>query len=630
MAHSGLLVDNGITDKTILEQARVLIDELGGVKHVEKMILMPNAKAGLPFAPLSGYLLKCKRDAPFVPSQFNSGTLFASRSIVRLFDLDDDATRAAMAVAVIPAPMIVEAVGSRVTPEWLVYATHRAIATALAIVNEEASKGKELGQFKLIELVPSQNVQCWAALVDEVKESRVQLVVQTHAMPRNDAFLNNIFTPPGGAASMHGKTLLSVFEESRELRQYFVSLHAFRVTVTRLLRYYLIEKILGAEAIRRLPAVVDPRTDRRFLYKADGIRSIRTNTHTSERAAGGAVYFHSECYDLVGEEGTLNNFGLIVAGPYHELIWANANGQSAEAVRAAHGQARFGGAVPSDLPTTMSAMRALESIALVEQVLSAEETKAFEEVTAEEFTPGAVEPGSLSMEQKGGGGAAVAIGPATLRTNVEPGTMGMAEPAMQSDARVYSKRPATAKRGHEREAQPFKTEDGVIVPVVFQSTTPEARVPIFSVSHEFLGEASKNAALVGQHGAMRSQKARCTLAWASNMELPAFVPDIVINYRLGTELPAIRRVLADHGVGLDRIDDLSVNAIGRVMIMAIGPITPLDQLHIWRATYSASLDAYKRRRHHRHDGAEGRAGDDDVGSSVYHKLNTFIAPADEL
>jgi hypothetical protein len=625
MERRQVLVENGITDPHILAQARAMITELGGEKYVQQLILMPNARAGLAFAPLSGYLLRCKEDTPFVPSHFNSGTLFSSRTVVQVFDLNDDATRTALELKAIPAPMLVEAVASRIEPEWFVYAQHRAIATGFAILQQEVAKGSEVNQVKLIELVPSHNVQCWAALVDEVKESRVQLVVQTHAMPRNDAFLNNLFTP--SASHPPKMTLRAVFEASREMRQYVYSLNVFRAIVTRLLRFYIAEKILGPEAVKRLSHFIDPRIDRRFFNSSDRIRAIRTNKFSADASPTGLIYFHSECYDLVGE-GMSNNFGLIMGGPYRELVWANANGQSTEAQLAAKGQATFGGAVPTDMPTTMSSMHALESIALVEQHLSTQPTKAFEEVSPEEF---AVAPGMVRTGIEPTGEEEEEEVVTRFTASVEEGSLSMGgaeeeeETVESSASRVASERTILSKqpggkRGQERLAPPFKTEDGVIVPVLFETRTPEARVPIFTVSHEFLGEISKNRAVVGQHGALRSARARCTLAWASNMDLPVFVPDAVINFRLGVESASVRRTLAQHGVAIEKIDDLTVNPLGRVMMMALGPISPLDQLHIWRATYSALLSAYKRRHHE-----QGKAE-----AGLYEKLNTFIAPADEF
>ena len=66
-----------------------------GKDNVERLILLPNAQAGTPFAPLSGYLLRVKNTTPLRGAHVDASTLFKTRCIFPLVNIaDEDMTKA--------------------------------------------------------------------------------------------------------------------------------------------------------------------------------------------------------------------------------------------------------------------------------------------------------------------------------------------------------------------------------------------------------------------------------------------------------------------------------------------------------------------------------------------------------
>jgi hypothetical protein len=313
------------------------------------------------------------------------------------------------------------------------------------------------------------------------------------------------------------KKVVDVFFNEPGLSAYYLTLKAFRTMTCQLVRFQVMKRLLGDLYKRDSFSSLAAALDREMRMHHVSLKHYVVNECRQDQ--GGILCFHSEAFDA--EIG-----GLINGGPYREMIWVNAAAslQDKQTPLSPEEKRRFDGAVPAEMPTTMTAQEAIEVSALVDRLVTASRTRGEK------------------------------VGEAPIR------------------------------------------HMGAYVPPITSVCVRAERDCVHTVSAPHVSGLAKDARFSGAIGSRRARESVVEIAWGSiSLISPPYIPDAVINYRLGTEKEAVIEMLRNHGIRLDEETTQTKHRILRVITQALGPVTVLNQLTSWRAVFSVNVEAHKKK-----------------------------------
>jgi hypothetical protein len=359
---SGVLNANGVTDPIILEQSRALLSSFGAAGR--SLTLMPNAKRGEAFSPLSGYVLRVDKSAKVIARHVDVGTLLKGRCIIPVFNLDDKETAEALAEANIDAAGSIDRILEVITPEWLVNATHECFNEAYRIVNDAYHKGSanasgSTSSSRLMEVEPSESCQSSVSLVEIVRDAEPWLVCESHSLPKMWYIGDEL-----ARAEREGNTFQQFFFQEH-MASYYRAQKAVRVITARLVRSRIVHQVLGEEVANKLRLVADPANIDTVNDSSNGASHFDTNVAVVDDATG-ELLFYSEAIEA-------DMGALIYAGPFRELIWANRRQKSTRSIQSAKREQ----AVPFDLPPILRKVSAIESVVLAHTEASVKARKEY-------------------------------------------------------------------------------------------------------------------------------------------------------------------------------------------------------------------------------------------------------------
>ena len=313
--------------------------------HLHKLVALSNARPGRGFQPVTGYVMVLDPKAPILDGIFDVNKLFKGRVIAPLIDVKNSVAVIAMTSAGLDASKLFEAIEKKIPYEELHTLLERAYKIAFDKTNAEAS-----ARPSHVDALRASNAPCAVPTFSIMKKAFgfdiPHLVFEDHA---------NIYSPDGVSvieerlkkALERGDTVNDFFINP-DMQRYYRTQLLWRSLVVHTMRSFIIDAIMGAQAVKNLDLHNLELTDQRS-------GDVHQVTNLIYDNAEGEVVYYSNAVKASVEEGA-----LITSGPFGMALWVNRQSQTIGKLQSAGIES----AVPYALGSVQPRAYALEEIVI--------------------------------------------------------------------------------------------------------------------------------------------------------------------------------------------------------------------------------------------------------------------------